>query len=155
MEPFASVAAEDVECIGRITPSPVVSPVDQNADAGTAVERVEFEEIDDTDGPCVAPRLGDQPQLSRAEEISLLLCGNESLHLGAGEGFGRAADTPHRGVVLPVVEHLGVCRLHGPKPYDPSLEIHQMPITLLRMSIATPQALALSVIFEMRNLVSL
>ena len=58
MEPFASVAAEDVECIGRITPSPVVSPVDQNADAGTAVERVEFEEIDDTDGPGIALRLG-------------------------------------------------------------------------------------------------
>ena len=45
--------------------------VDQDADAGASVEWVEFEEIDRTDGPVVGPRLDDQPQLSRAEDVAL------------------------------------------------------------------------------------
>ena len=66
------------------------------------------------------------------------------------------------GAVVPLTDQTSVSfsqveilRFHGPQPDAFPFEIHQSPITLLRISMATPHALALSVIFDTRNFVSL
>ena len=80
-QPFAGIAAEDRQRVGGISLPSVLRSVDQDADAGASVEWVEFEEIDRTDGPVVGPRLDDQPQLSRAEDVALLLREDERFEL--------------------------------------------------------------------------
>ena len=130
--------------------------MDQDSETGAPVEGIELEEVRNAYGARFGARLDDQPQLTRAEKVAALqLRRDEPLHLGPREGLGRAAHAPHGGVVLPCVEQLRVLRFHGPEPDDAAFEVHQMPITLLRISMATPHAFALSVIFETRNLVSL
>ena len=52
-------------------------------------------------------------------------------------------------------DQVGVLRLHGPQADGAAFDVHYSPMILLRISIATPQALAFSVIFDTRNLVSL
>ena len=150
------IAAESFQCVGGVAPAPVAPFVDEDADARPAVDRVVFEQIDRPDRPCLLPRLDDQPQLSVAEHPDgVPMPFDETLHLVMRKRLRRAADRPHVAVVFPHVHQVGVLRLHGPQADGAAFDVHYSPMILLRISIATPQALAFSVIFETRNLVSL
>ena len=89
-----------------------------------------------------------------AQQPSLLLF-DEPFQRMAGKRRQRTADAPYLRVVFPGVHQFDISRFEGAKPCCPAFEVHQMPMILLRMSIATPHAFAFSVIFDTRNLVSL
>ena len=98
--------------------------------------------------------LDHQPHLTGLPDVEALPL-DEPFQLFARVGGGRAADAPYLRVVFPSVHRVDVARFDGPQPADAPFEVHQMPMILLRMSIATPHALAFSLIFETRNFVSL
>ena len=58
------------------------------------------------------------------------------------------------GSFSPGVHPFGVLRFEGPQAAERTFDVHrrQSPMMRLRISIATPQALAFSLIFESRNL---
>ena len=123
---------------------------------GPAVDRVVFEQVDRPDRLGTQQRLDDQPQLSVAEHPDdVLMPFDEALQLMTRERLRRPADRPNVAVVLPLVHQVDVARLHSPQADGAALDVHYNPMILLRISMATPQALAFSVIFDTRNLVSL
>ena len=127
--------------------------MDEDADAGPSVPGVEIEEVDCPDGFALR-RLDDQPQLAGLGQVEPLLFDELHEHVAGERGRG-AAHGPDFGVVFPAVHRLHVLGFDGPQAANSPFEVHQIPMILLRMSIATPQALAFSVIFERRNFVSL
>ena len=150
------IAAEGFHGVGGVAASPVALFVDEDADACPAVDRVVFEQVDRPDRLGTQQRLDDQPQLSVAEHPDdVLMPFDEALQLMTRERLRRPADRPDVAVVLPLVHQVDIARLHGPQADGAALDVHYNPMILLRISMATPQALAFSVIFDPRNLVSL
>ena len=113
------------------------------------------EEVEGADGRAVVP-LDDQAELARLVDVEALLL-DEACERMARERRRGAAHVPHLGIVLPGVHPFGVLRFEGPQAAERTFDVHrrQSPMMRLRISIATPQALAFSLIFESRNLVSL
>ena len=106
--------------------------------------------------PIFPAHFDDQPQLPGAQQIiPFELPFDEPCHLLMREGLGRTAHGPQLDVVFPTIHHLDVAGFHGAQTHVTAFEPHRRPMTLLRISMATPQALALSVIFDTRNFVSL
>ena len=97
--------------------------MDQNADAGTAVLRLEFEEVERSDRASRLERLDDEAHLARLVDVELLLV-DEALQLMAREGGQRAADVPDRGVVLPTVHRLNVVGFDGAQADEFAFESH-------------------------------
>ena len=126
--------------------------------------------VERTDRFTLSDGFDDEPHLAGLVDIELLLL-DKTHQLMARKGGQRAADAPDRGVVLPPIHRLDVVGFDGAQADVLAFESHglrleaecgarfgcrcQSPMILLRMSIATPQALALSLIFDTRNFVSL
>ena len=150
---LAGVTACRLHGIRRIAFAAQRVVVDQDSDACPAVDWVQLEKVERPDGDA-AEGFDDEPLLAGLKDVELLFL-NEPFERVARKGGQRAADAPYRRVVLPSVHQVDVARFQGSQPRCPAFEVHQMPMILLRISIATPQALAFSVIFDTRNLVSL
>ena len=114
---------------------------------------LQVEQVERPDGEAFRG-FDDKPLLAGLENVELLPF-DEPFQRMAGKRRQRTADAPYLGVVFPGVHQLDVSRFEGSQPRCPAFEVHQMPMILLRMSIATPHAFAFSVIFDTRNLVSL
>ena len=114
---------------------------------------LQVEQVERPDGEAFRG-FDDKPLLAGLENVELLLF-DEPFQRMAGKRRQRTADAPYLRVVFPGVHQFDISRFEGAKPCCPAFEVHQMPMILLRISIATPQALAFSVIFDTRNLVSL
>ena len=153
----AGVVDQYPQGVRGVSLTPVLGAVDQDAHSGPAVQGVDFEEVEGTQRP-PSVCLDDQAQLTALEQIVALRL-DQCLQRVPGERGERAADAPDRRVVLPGVEQVDIAGLQRPQPAEPALQIDapadQSPMILLRINMAEPQALAVSVIFDTRNLVSL
>ena len=154
-ERAAGVAADRGHRVGGIAAAPHPTVVDEDAETRAAVLGFEVEEVEGADGRAVVP-LDDQAELARLVDVEALLL-DEACERMARERRRGAAHVPHLGIVLPGVHPFGVLRFEGPQAAERTFDVHrrQSPMMRLRISIATPQALAFSLIFESRNLVSL
>ena len=150
---IAGIAAYGLHRIGGIAFAPLCRIVDQDADARTEIHRIQVEQVERPDGEAFRG-FDDKPLLAGLENVELLLF-DEPFQRMAGKRRQRTADAPYLRVVFPGVHQFDISRFEGAKPCCPAFEVHQMPMILLRMSIATPHAFAFSVIFDTRNLVSL